>query len=157
MLGSQAVGALALGQGPNVPVVIATEAARRGPFHRRRWYYDPDRIVREWERAEAELQADIEEIEAAQEAARQAAEAKREDQRRIKAKALERSLNALELETSLLLQGLAELKAKAFADEVARVAAELAAMLDRAKAYELYLRRRRRDEEAMAMLLMSEF
>lgn len=156
MLGSQAIGALALGQGPNVPVVIATEAARRGPFHRRRWYYDPDRIVRGWEEAARELQDDIAAIEAAQEAARQAQEAKKAGQRKLKAQALERSLEAIELDTRFLLDELLALKAQAYAAEIAKVMANLEAMMREARAAELYLKQRRQDEEAMAMLLLSD-
>jgi hypothetical protein len=157
MLGTQALGALALGQGPSGAVIIpAADTPRRGPIHRRRWRYDPDRIIREWEQAEAELQADIDAIEAAQEAARQAQEAKKAGQRKLKAQALERSLRGIELENAFLLEQLLALKAAAFEAEIARVMAELNAMMDAARLAELTLRRRRRDEEAMALLLLSD-
>ena len=158
MLGTQALGALALGQGPSAIVITppVADAPRRGPFHRRRRYYDPDRIVREWEQAEAELQADIDAIEAAQEAARQAQEAKKAGQRKLKAQALERSLRGIELENAFLLEQLLALKAQAFEAEIARVMAELNAMMHEARLAELTLRRRKRDEEAMAILLLSD-
>lgn len=154
MLGHEALGVFALGQGTYSTPVI--EARRRGPIHRRRWHYDPDRIIREWEKAEAELQADIDAIEAAQEAARQAQEAKKAGQRKLKAEALERSLQGIELETAFLLNELLALKAQAFEAEIARVMAELDAMMNEARLAELTLRRRKRDEQAMAMLLLSD-
>ena len=154
MLGHEALGVFALGQGTYSTPTI--EVRRRGPIHRRRWHYDPDRIVREWEQAEAELQADIDAIEAAQEAARQAQEAKKAGQRKLKAQALERSLRGIELENAFLLEQLLALKAQAFEAEIARVMAELNAMMNEARLAELNLRRRRRDEEAMAILLLSD-
>jgi hypothetical protein len=48
------------------------------------------------------------------------------------------------------------LKAAAFEAEIARVMAELNAMMNEARLAELTLRRRRRDEEAMALLLLSD-
>ena len=154
MLGHEALGVFALGQGTYSTPTI--EVRRRGPIHRRRWHYDPDRIVREWEQAEAELQADIDAIEAAQEAARQAQEAKKAGQRKLKAQALERSLRGIELENAFLLEQLLALKAQAFEAEIARVMAELNAMMNEARLAELNLRRRKRDEEAMAILLLSD-
>ena len=154
MLGHEALGVFALGQATYSTPTI--EARRRGPIHRRRWHYDPDRIVREWEQAEAELQADIDAIEAAQEAARQAQEAKKAGQRKLKAQALERSLRGIELENAFLLEQLLALKAQAFEAEIARVMAELNAMMNEARLAELNLRRRKRDEEAMAILLLSD-
>ena len=154
MLGFEALGVFALGQGTYSTPTI--EVRRRGPIHRRRWHYDPDRIVREWEQAEAELQADIDAIEAAQEAARQAQEAKKAGQRKLKAQALERSLRGIELENAFLLEQLLALKAQAFEAEIARVMAELNAMMNEARLAELTLRRRKRDEEAMAILLLSD-
>ena len=154
MLGFEALGVFALGQGTYSTPTI--EVRRRGPIHRRRWHYDPDRIVREWEQAEAELQADIDAIEAAQEAARQAQEAKKAGQRKLKAQALERSLRGIELEKAFLLEQLLTLKAQAFEAEIARVMAELNAMMNEARLAELTLRRRKRDEEAIAILLLSD-
>lgn len=154
MLGFEALGVFALGQATYSTPTI--EGRRRGPIHRRRWHYDPDRIVREWEQAEAELQADIDAIEAAQEAARQAQEARKAGQRKLKAQALERSLRGIELENAFLLEQLLTLKAQAFEVEIARVMAELNAMMNEARLAELNLRRRKRDEEAMAMLLLSD-
>lgn len=154
MLGFGAIGEFALGQVTHY--TPAEDVRRRGPIRRRRWYYDPDRIIREWEKAEAELQADIDAIEAAQEAAREAQEAKKAGQRRLKAEALERSLQGIELETAFLLNELLALKAQAFEAEIARVMAELDAMMNEARLAELTLRRRKRDEEAMAMLLLSD-
>ena len=154
MLGFEALGVFALGQGTYSTPTI--EVRRRGPIHRRRWAYDPDRIVREWEQAEAELQADIDAIEAAQEAARQAQEAKKAGQRKLKAQALDRLLKGIELENAFLLEELLALKAAAFEAEMARVMAELNAMMNEARLAELTLRRRKRDEEAMAILLLSD-
>ena len=48
------------------------------------------------------------------------------------------------------------LKAQAFEAEIARVMAELDAMMNEARLAELTLRRRKRDEQAMAMLLLSD-
>ena len=121
MLGHEALGVFALGQGTYSTPTI--EVRRRGPIHRRRWHYDPDRIVREWEEAARELQDDIDAIEAAQEAARQAQEAKKAGQRKLKAQALERSLRGIELENAFLLEQLLALKAQAFEAEIARVMA----------------------------------
>lgn len=154
MLGFEALGVFALGQAVYSTPTIETR--RRGPIHRRRWNYDPDRIIREWEQAEAELQADIDAIEAAQEAARQAQEAKKAGQRKLKAEALARSLKGIELENAFLLEELLALKAAAFEAELARVMAELDAMMAEARQAELTLRRRKRDEEAMAILLLSD-
>ena len=154
MLGFEALGVFALGQGTYSTPTI--EVRRRGPIHRRRWHYDPDRIVREWEEASRELQDDIDAIEAAQEAARQAQEAKKAGQRKLKAQALERSLKGIELENAFLLEQLLALKAQAFEAEIARVMAELSAMMNEARLAELTLRRRKRDEEAMAILLLSD-
>ena len=158
MLGTQALGALALGQGPSAIVITppVADAPRRGPFHRRRRYYDPDRIVREWEEAARELQDDIAAIEAAQEAAREAQEAKKAGQRKLKAQALERSLEVIELDTQFLLDELLALKAQAYAAEIAKVMANLEAMMREARAAEVYLKQRRQDEEAMAILLLSD-
>ena len=154
MLGHEALGVFALGQGTYSTPTI--EVRRRGPIHRRRWHYDPDRIVREWEQAEADLQADIDAIEAAQEAARQAQEARQAGQRKLKAQALDRLLKGIELENAFLLEELLALKAAAFEAELARVMAELNAMMAEARQAELTLRRRKRDEEAMAILLLSD-
>lgn len=154
MLGFEALGVFALGQASSAVVTITP---RRGPIHRRRRsYYDPDRIIREGEQAEAELQADIDAIEAAQEAARQAQEAKKAGQRKLKAQALERSLRGIELESAFLLEQLLALKAQAFEAEISRIMAELNAMMNEARLAELNLRRRKRDEEAMAILLLSD-
>lgn len=154
MLGFGALGQFALGQfAYSAPLI---EPPRRGPIHRRRWRYDPDSIVREWEKAEAELQADIDAIEAAQEAAREAQEAKKAGQRRLKAEALERSLRGIELDNAFLLNELLALKAAAFEAQIANVVAELNAMMESARTAELNLRRRKRDEQAMAMLLLSD-
>jgi hypothetical protein len=154
MLGHEALGVFALGQGTYSTPTI--EVRRRGPIHRRRWHYDPDRIVREWEEAARELQDDIDVIEAAQEAARQAQEAKKAGQRKLKAQALERSLRGIELESAFLLEQLLALKAQAFEAEISRIMAELNAMMNKARLAELNLRRRKRDEEAMAILLLSD-
>ncbi len=154
MLGHEALGVFALGQGTYSTPTI--EARRRGPIHRRRWHYDPDRIVREWEEAARELQDDIAAIEAAQEAAREAQEAKKAGQRKLKAQALERSLRGIELENAFLLEQLLALKAQAYAAEIAKVMANLEAMMREARAAEVYLKQRRQDEEAMAMLLLSD-
>lgn len=154
MLGFEALGVFALGQGTYSTPTI--EVRRRGPIHRRRWHYDPDRIVREWEEAARELQDDIAAIEAAQEAAREAQEAKKAGQRKLKAQALERSLEVIELDTQFLLDELLALKAQAYAAEIAKVMANLEAMMREARAAEVYLKQRRQDEEAMAMLLLSD-
>ena len=154
MLGHEALGVFALGQAVHTLPNIQTP--RRGPFHRQRRYYDPDRIVREWEEAARDLQDDIAAIEAAQEAARQAQEAKKAGQRKLKAQALERSLRGIELENAFLLEHLLALKAQAYAAEIAKVMANLEAMMREARAAEVYLKQRRQDEEAMAILLLSD-
>jgi hypothetical protein len=133
-----------------------SHGSRKG-FRERKRFYDPERWLREWQKTEEELRADIEAIEAAQIAAREAAEASKEKkQRKLKVAALERSLKSLDLETDQLRSELLALKAAAYAKEMADIQSGLEAMMEEARAAEQTLMKLRRDEEAMAFLLLAE-
>jgi hypothetical protein len=133
-----------------------SHGSRKG-YRERKRFYDPERWLREWQKTEEELRADIEAIEVAQVAAREAAQAgTAKKQRKLKVDALERSLKSLDLETEQLRSELLSYKSAAYAKELAGIQSGLEAMMEDARAAEQTLLRLRRDEEAMAFLLLAE-
>lgn len=155
MLGTQALGALALGQGPSAAVVDTTLPLRGRLI--RRWTRNRGKEKYDWAAHDRRNREEIEALEAARDAALKAQEAKRDQDRRKRAAEAQALLVQAELQTSAIVAQIKAMRAAEITAHLAKLVNEIDAALQEARATEAYLKRRKRDEQAAAMLLLSDF